>query len=129
MFSIKILWLILVGVALVTAVASAPSIAFPGVMVIFLLSSSAVGLSLWIIWARYAKVSGRFLFLRVFGVMGVGAVLILAMTGFQIIASSPHYPEKINEADLKDSLFLASIVGVSLGVIFSVYRQRFGDSM
>ena len=39
------------------------------------------------------------------------------------------YPEKINEPVLRGFLFLASIVGASLGVIFSVYRQRFGDSL
>ena len=140
MFSIKMLWLMAVGVAFLFALASVyfaalhlhsgfGTVEWLGFWMIFLLLSSAVGLSLWAVWAKYAKVSGQFLFLRVFGVMGVGAVFFWATINFFIIVSHSSYPEKINEPVLRGFLFLASIVGASLGVIFSVYRQRFGDSL
>ena len=100
-----------------------------GLLLVFVLpSSSVVGLSLWVIWARYAKVSGRFLFLRMFGVMGVGIALIWTMLG-SLTVSNPYSPEFILKPALTAFLFWASVAGVSLGVIFSVYRQRFGDSL
>ena len=140
MFYLKVLWLILAGMTFFVAVISGyltasnlgsvlGSSTWSGMWMIFMSCSSAVGLSLWIIWTKYAKVSGRFLFLRVFGVMAVGAVFFWAMVGFSVVVSDPHYPEKIDERYLKAALFYASIVGASLGVIFSVYRQRFGGSL
>ena len=139
MFSIRILWLMAVGVAFVYAAFYGHLAVFylnsdygepywPLMLALFLPCSAAVGLSLWVIWSRYAKVSGRFLFLRVFGVMAVGPFLFWAVISFLTLVS-PYYPEDMAEPDLVVPLFFASIAGASLGVIFTVYRKRFGDSL